>query len=69
MLAGSTDDKPMIAWIFNSEEYLAKYHEVFAEYMEYFSSGEFAGMYDNAIALISPYVEKDPSAFCTYEDF
>ena len=69
MLAGSTDDKPMIAWIFNSEEYLAKYHEVFAEYMEYFNSGEFAGMYDNAIALISPYVEKDPSAFCTYEDF
>jgi spore coat protein CotH len=69
MLSGSTDDKPMIAWIFNNEEYLAKYHEVFAEYMEYFNSGKFAEMYDNAIALISSYVEKDPTAFCTFEDF
>lgn len=69
MLAGSTEDKPMIAWIFDNEEYLAKYHEVFSEYMEYFNSGKFAEMYDNAIALISPYVEKDPSAFCTYEEF
>lgn len=69
MLAGSTDDKPMIAWIFKNDEYLDKYHEVFAEYMEYFSAGKFAEMYDNAIALISPYVQKDPSAFCTYEEF
>jgi spore coat protein CotH len=69
MLAGSTDDKPMLAWIFDNEEYLAEYHKVYAEYMEYFSSGKFAEMYDNAISLISPYVEKDPSAFCTYEDF
>lgn len=69
MLAGSTDDKPMIAWIFNNKEYLEKYHEVYADYVEYFTSGKFAQMYDNAIALISPYVEKDPTAFCTYEDF
>jgi spore coat protein CotH len=47
MLSGSTDDKPMIAWIFNNEEYLARYHEVFAEYMKYLSSGKFAIMYDN----------------------
>lgn len=69
MLAGSTDEKPMIAWIFNNEAYLGKYHEVYAEYVEYFAGGRFAEMYDNAIALISPYVEKDPTAFCTYEDF
>lgn len=69
MLSGSVEDKPMIAWIFDNEEYLAEYHEIFGEFMEYFNSGEFAAMYDNAIALISPYVSKDPSAFCTYEDF
>jgi spore coat protein CotH len=69
LLSGSMEDKPMIAWIFNNEEYLEKYHEIYAEYMEYFSSGKFAEMYDNAISLISPYVEKDPTAFCTYEDF
>lgn len=69
MLAGSTDDKPMIAWIFNNDKYLEQYHAVFAEYMEYFRSGRFTEMYDNAIALISPYVQKDPTAFCTYEEF
>lgn len=69
MLGGSTDEKPMIAWIFDNEAYLEKYHEVYAEYVEYFTGGRFAEMYDNAIALISPYVEKDPTAFCTYEDF
>jgi hypothetical protein len=69
LLSGSMDDKPMIAWIFSNEEYLEKYHEVYAEYMEYFNGGKFAEMYDNAISLISPYAEKDPTAFCTYEDF
>ncbi len=69
LLSGSIDDKPMISWIFNNEEYLEKYHEVYAEYAEYFISGKFAEMYDNAIALISPYVEKDPTAFCTYGEF
>jgi len=69
MLAGSTEDKPMIAWIFDNQEYLGMYHEVYSQYMEYFNSGKFTEMYDNAIALISPYVEKDPSAFCTYEEF
>lgn len=69
MLAGTTDDRPMISWIFNNEEYLEKYHEVYAEYVEYFTGGKFAEHYDNAIAMISPYVEKDPTAFCTYKDF
>lgn len=69
MLSGTIDSKPMISWIFANEEHLAEYHAVLAEFMEYFSSGKFAEMYDNAIALITPYVEKDPTAFCTYEEF
>jgi hypothetical protein len=60
---------PMLSWIFESEEYTARYHALFAEFMEYFTSGEFAAMYDNAISLITPYVEKDPTAFCTYDEF
>jgi hypothetical protein len=60
---------PMLSWIFENEAYTAQYHELFAEFMAYFSSGEFAAMVDNAIALISPYVEKDPTAFCTYDEF
>lgn len=69
MLAGTVDDKPMIAWIFDNEEYLAKYHEIFSEFMAYFDNGEFIQMYDSAMEIISPYVGKDPTAFCTYEEF
>jgi hypothetical protein len=68
-LGTDMDNLPMLSWIFESEEYTARYHELFAEFMEYFTSGEFAAMYDNAIALISPYVEKDPTAFSTYDEF
>lgn len=69
LLSGSIEDKPMISWIFSDEAYLEKYHAVYAEYVAYFTSGGFAEMYDNAIALISPFVEKDPTAFCTYDEF
>lgn len=69
MLAGSITDKPMIAWIFEDDQYINLYHERFAEFMEYFDSGQFAAMYDNTIALIAPYVQKDPTAFCTFEEF
>jgi spore coat protein CotH len=69
LLSGTIDEKPMLAWIFNDEKYLAAYHETMSEFMKYFSSKKFAEMYDNAVELISPYVKNDPSAFCSYEDF
>ncbi|MDR1773624.1 MAG: hypothetical protein LBR30_01990, partial [Clostridioides sp.] len=69
LLSGSIEDRPMLSWIFSSEEYTNLYHEVYSEYMEYFSSGKFEEMYDNAINLISEYVKNDPTAFCSYEEF
>lgn len=68
--SGNVEDRPMIAWIFSSEEYTEMYHAVMDELItNLFESGEFEAMIDNAISLISPYVEKDPTAFCTYEEF
>jgi spore coat protein CotH len=69
LLSGIIENRPMLAWIFNDENYLSQYHEVFAEFMEFFNDGRFGEMYDNAISLISPYVKKDPTAFVNYEDF
>jgi len=69
LLSGSMDQKPMLAWIFNNEEYLSHYHEIYTEYVAYFTSGEFAELYDNTISLISPFVEKDPTAFTTLTNF
>ncbi|MCD8037194.1 MAG: CotH kinase family protein [Clostridiales bacterium] len=67
---GTVDQRPMLAWIFNSEEYTEMYHEYFAEFIEqYFDSGYFEELIDQVEELISPYVEKDPTKFCTYEEF
>lgn len=67
---GNTEDRPMIAWIFENEEYTELYHKYFSEFIATcFDSGYFSEMIDNVNAMISPYVEKDPSKFCTYEEF
>ena len=59
-------DRPMIDWIFSSEEYTQLYHQLFAEFLE---NTDFAALVDETAELIAPYVEKDPSKFCTCEEF
>lgn len=67
---GDTESRPMLAWIFESEEYTELYHAAFAEFIEsVFTSGEFELLFDETVELISPYVERDPTKFCTYEEF
>lgn len=67
---GDTDSRPMIAWIFASEEYTELYHKALSEFIaDYFESGYFEEEIDRVNALISPYVEKDPTKFCTYDEF
>ena len=67
---GTVDSRPMIAWIFGSEEYTEMYHTLMAELMaDYFDSGHFSEMIDSVKAMISPFVESDPTKFCTYEEF
>lgn len=65
-----TGDRPMIDWIFSNEEYTELYHQIFGEFIEkYFDNGYFAEMIDSVSAMIAPYVEKDPTKFCNYENF
>lgn len=67
---GDTDSRPMLAWIFADEEYTELYHEALSEFIaNYFESGYFGEEIDRVTALISPYVEKDPTKFCTYDEF
>lgn len=67
---GDTDSRPMLAWIFADEEYTELYHEALSEFIaNYFESGYFEEEIDRVTALISPYVEKDPTKFCTYNEF
>ena len=67
---GTVSDRPMIAWIFESQEYTDLYHQIFASFLaDYFDNGYFEEMIDALTELISPYVEKDPTKFCTLEEF
>lgn len=67
---GSVEERPMLAWIFADEAYTQLYHQYFAEFISsYFESGYFAGMIDAVKEMIAPYVESDPTKFCTYEEF
>ena len=56
----------MISWIFADEEYTAMYHQLFAEFPE---QTDFSALISDTAKLIAEYVEKDPTKFCTYEEF
>lgn len=67
---GDISDRPMIAWIFENEQYTELYHKYLSDFIsDYFDSGYFENMIDNINTMISPYVEKDPTKFCTYDEF
>lgn len=67
---GETSSRPMLAWIFDNEEYEELYHTYFEEFIEkYFGDGYLTAMIDSVSEMIAPYIEKDPTKFCTYEEF
>ena len=67
---GAVEDRPMLAWIFASEEYTALYHQYYETFLaECLDSGYCAGLIEETAAMIAPYVEEDPTKFCTYEEF
>lgn len=67
---GSVESRPMLSWIFSDESYTQTYHQYFSEFIEtVFTSGAFAEWIAETQALIAPYVEKDPTKFCTTEEF
>lgn len=63
---GNNEDRPMWNWILSNEEYLELYHQYFSEFIEQVDTEK---IIDEAYALISPYVEKDPTAFYSYEEY
>lgn len=65
-VSGGSSDRPMLNWIFESEEYTALYHQYFAEFL---NSVDIQGIIHNTYDLIQSYVEKDPTAFYTYKEF
>ena len=67
---GTIDSRPMLSWIFSSDEYTDLYHQYFSEFInQYFDSGYIANTIDTVSTMIAPYVDSDPTKFCTYEEF
>lgn len=67
---GTVDSRPMLAWIFNNEEYTELYHKYFDEFIQtYFDSGYYSETIDSTREMIAPFVESDATKFCAYEEF
>ncbi|GHU86688.1 hypothetical protein FACS189476_00330 [Spirochaetia bacterium] len=70
VFGAAIENRPLLRELLADEGYLEKYHQLFGGFIRsYFDSGNFVKSLDRTVALISPFVEKDPSAFCTYNDF
>ena len=71
VVSGTTlDARPMIGKLLEVEEYKEQYHAYLDELIAgYFESGHFEEMITELENLISPYVENDPTAFYTYDEF
>lgn len=66
----SMEDRPMFSKLLEVPEYLAQYHTYMQELVDtYFADDGFAAKVDELDAMISAYVEDDPTAFYTYEEY
>ena len=62
-------NRPLYHNLMKHNEYFARYHAYFDELVsEYFETGRFETILWQTEKLIAPYVQKDPTAFCSFED-
>ncbi len=62
--------RPLYHNLMKNRDYYARYHQLFDYFVEsYFESGRFEQEVEDTLSMIAPYVERDPTAFCSYEDF
>ena len=59
-------DRPMYEWIISNEEYKALYYEYFEQFLD---TVDVIQIIEDAYELIAPYVEQDPTKFCSTEEF
>ena len=70
-LSGSSlDQRPMIGKLLQNEEAKAQYHEAFRQLIDgYFKSGDFEREFNRTFEMLAEYVQKDPTKFCTFDEF
>ncbi len=62
--------RPLYHNLMKHRDIFARYHALFDRLIrDYFESGHFEVFTAETVRMISPYVAKDPTAFCSHEDF
>ncbi len=62
-------NRPLYHNLMKNREYYDQYHDYFHQFISgYFESGHFERLITETAQMIAPYVKKDPTAFCSYED-
>ena len=68
--SGNISARPILSWIFESEEYTARYHEVYQEFVDLCLSGDWlSSEIERVSEMIAPYIEADENGFFSYEEF
>lgn len=63
-------NRPLYHHVMQHDEYFKQYHQYFQQLIsEYFESGYFQNKVEDTIKMIDSYVQKDPTAFCSYQDY
>lgn len=61
--------RPLFHKLMKEQEFFGLYHQYYDAFIrDYFESGHFEDVVERTAALIAPYVEADPTAFCSYQD-
>lgn len=67
---GGVDDRPMLGWIFSEEAYTQRYHELFDQFLkQWLENGRLTQLIADTAEMLRPYVEKDPTRFCTTQEY
>ena len=62
-------ERPLYHHLMKNDECFAQYHDYFDQLLTtYFESGRYEAVIRETQTLIAPYVQADPTAFCSYED-
>ena len=62
-------NRPLYHNLMKNDQYFQKYQQYFDDLIsQYFENGRFQILLRETREMIAPYVEKDPTAFCSYED-
>lgn len=70
LIGAEEDGRPLWRWIAKDDNYTRKYHDALDKLVtDYFESGRFEREVSDLSEMLSPYAEKDPTAFFSADEY